>query len=157
MSHSPTKPSIPEYVNTNSNGNKIASKKSDFKCTLCPQQFNNIQECLKHELLQHEIKRAKRSQKTLRTKVMAILANIKTDEQQLLRKELLNALHKSEPGQELCSIFKHHRMNEENLLLVYERIEACMKNELQSLKGLTLHPFGSIASGLALRGESAQY
>lgn len=150
MSHSPTKTS-PESVNINSNDNKVSTKKTDFKCTICSQKFSNIQECLKHELLQHDIKRAKRPQKTIRTKVNAILAHIKTDEQQAFQKELLNALHKSEPGQELCSIFKHHRMNNENLGLVYERIEACLYKELQQLRGLRLHPFGSIASGLALR------
>uniref|UniRef100_A0A0A1WTB6 Terminal uridylyltransferase 4 n=2 Tax=Zeugodacus cucurbitae TaxID=28588 RepID=A0A0A1WTB6_ZEUCU len=150
MSHSPTKTS-PESVNINSNDNKVSTKKTDFKCTICSQKFSNIQECLKHELLQHDIKRAKRPQKTIRTKVNAILSHIKTDEQQAFQKELLNALHKSEPGQELCSIFKHHRMNNENLGLVYERIEACLYKELQQLRGLRLHPFGSIASGLALR------
>lgn len=149
MSHSPTKAPLSKSMITNSTSNNDTT---EFKCTICAQKFNTIQECLKHELLQHSTKRAKRPQKTLRTKVNAILANIKTDAQQSLQKELLNALHKCEPGQELRSIFKHHRMNDENLSLVYERIEACLEKELQPLRGLRLHPFGSIASGLALRG-----
>nr|XP_014089394.1 terminal uridylyltransferase Tailor [Bactrocera oleae]XP_014089395.1 terminal uridylyltransferase Tailor [Bactrocera oleae]XP_036221946.1 terminal uridylyltransferase Tailor [Bactrocera oleae] len=148
MSHSPTKAPLSKSMITNSTSNNDTT---EFKCTICAQKFNTIQECLKHELLQHSTKRAKRPQKTLRTKVNAILANIKTDAQQSLQKELLNALHKCEPGQELRSIFKHHRMNDENLSLVYERIEACLEKELQPLRGLRLHPFGSIASGLALR------
>ncbi|XP_018785742.1 PREDICTED: terminal uridylyltransferase Tailor-like isoform X1 [Bactrocera latifrons] len=151
MSNSPTKTAITESINTNSNDNDDATKKSDFKCTLCPQKFSNIHECLKHELLQHDIKRTKRPQKTLRTKVTAILAKSRTDEQQSLKKELLNGLHNCEPGQELRSIFKHHRMNDGNLILVYERIETCLEKELQPLRGLKVHPFGSIATGLALR------
>ncbi|XP_054085769.1 terminal uridylyltransferase Tailor-like [Zeugodacus cucurbitae] len=139
MSHSPTKTS---HVSANGN-----------KCIVCSQKFSNIQECLKHELSQHDIKRTKRPQSGLRSKVKAILTDIKTDEQQTLQKELLNALHKSEPGQELCCIFKHHRMNDEKLDSEYERIETCLYKELPPLRGLRLHPFGSFASGLALRGS----
>ncbi|XP_018785712.1 PREDICTED: terminal uridylyltransferase Tailor-like [Bactrocera latifrons] len=145
----PIKTATIEHVNTvNSNGNKVKIKKIDFKCTICSKKFRKDKDCLKHERWEHDIKRSK---KGLNDKVEDIIAYIKSNEQQLLQKELLNALHNCEPGQELCSIFKQHKMNDETLSSVYKRIEACLKDELRPLKGVELHPFGSIASGLALR------
>ncbi|XP_050337033.1 terminal uridylyltransferase 7-like [Bactrocera neohumeralis] len=136
-------------VNTvNSNGNKVKTKKIDFKCTICSKKFSKDKDCMKHERWEHDIKR---SRKSLSDKVEDIIAYIESDEQQLLQKESLNALQNCEPGQELSSIFKQHKMNDETLSSVYKSIEACLKNVLRPLKGVELHPFGSIASGLALK------
>lgn len=67
----------------------------------------------------------------VKNKVKDSIGDIKSDEQQLLQKELVHALYNCEPGQELCSIFKHHKMNDGTLSSVYKRIEACLEKELQ--------------------------
>ncbi|XP_017476841.1 PREDICTED: terminal uridylyltransferase Tailor [Rhagoletis zephyria] len=147
--------SDPACINDNGSNNPSNEKEDGVEvntktinCTVCSQTFDNLKECLKHELLQHGTKKVNRPQKSLRNKVNAVLNNLKSDDQHA---RLRDALRKCEPGQELSSIFKFHRMNDENLELVYERINACLKKELQSLRALNIYPFGSFASALALR------
>ncbi|XP_011201366.2 uncharacterized protein LOC105224843 [Bactrocera dorsalis] len=138
------------YVNNSNYYGKNNVKKIDFKCTTSSKKDSKDEDSLKHEQLEHDINRANKS---LRGKVEDIIDYIESDEQQLLQKELLNALHNCEPGQELCFIFKQHKMNDETLSSAYKRIEACLKDELRPLMGVELQPFGSTVSGLALKGS----
>ncbi|XP_067644036.1 terminal uridylyltransferase Tailor [Eurosta solidaginis] len=138
--------------NLNPKPNQVQVKRDSLKCTICSQQFDHLKDCLRHELLMHNNeKAANRPQKSLRHKVNAIINNLKTDDQQTLHTSLSNALHKCEPGQELASIFTFHRMNDENLCMVYERINSSLRKDLHALKSINIYPFGSFVTGLALR------
>ncbi|XP_054733720.1 speckle targeted PIP5K1A-regulated poly(A) polymerase [Anastrepha obliqua] len=146
--------SDPPYINANDGRveDSIAEQNSQtVQCTICSKKFYDLKESLRHELLQHGSNKTKRPQKGLRNKLKSIVDNMEINTENSLHHQLLDDLHECEPGRELSIILKHHRMNDENLRLVYERIHNCLQKEIQSLRQLKIHPFGSFVSGLALR------
>lgn len=126
------------------------------ECTICQKSFASLNECLRHELLQHQnsiqVEDRKRRTKSMRHKLHTILKHLNQDQKQNLRQELHDALQQCPEQQELTTIIKLYRMNAENMELIYVRVYKCLEKELSSIRGLSIQPFGSIASGLALKG-----
>lgn len=126
------------------------------KCSVCRQKFQSVQECLKHELLEHSLQK-KTAAKTgggIDGRVKATNKFLNTKEKQEERDRVHKALEACHKGQELAAILKVLCMNTESLGLIFTRIQTCLEKELRSLAQVKIYPFGSIASKLALRGKN---
>ncbi|XP_065361362.1 poly(A) RNA polymerase, mitochondrial [Calliphora vicina] len=127
------------------------TKAINSKCSVCDEKFNNIQECLKHELMKHSIHKKKHPQNRVQKRLNATAKFLNADEKITQRSQLKNELKKCKNGEELQAIFELFCMKTDSLGLIFTRIQTCMERELRPAGIVRIYPFGSIASGLALR------
>lgn len=128
----------------------------DYSCKMCCRHFETLQECLKHELLDHSLTK-NRPQKTVRNHLQAVLQSLKDDENVNLQTQLKQALNNCQAGEELKTILKFHCVDTEKLEQSYLRIYTCLDKELEKVGRFKIHPFGSVANGLALKSMCPYY
>ncbi|XP_023293887.2 uncharacterized protein LOC111677070 [Lucilia cuprina] len=121
------------------------------KCSVCGVTFNNIQECLKHELIKHSLHKKNHPQNRIQKRLNATAKCLNAEEKLSQRVQLRNELKKCKNGEELHAIFELFCMKTDSLGLIFTRIQTCLEKELRSAGIVRIYPFGSIASGLALR------
>lgn len=125
------------------------------RCSVCFQGFTTLQECLKHELLEHSLqkKNGAKNGTNVESRIKATIKSLKSQEKQEERRKVHTALVQCQKGQELPAIMKHLCMDNDSLVLIFTRIQTCLEKELRFLGPVRIFPFGSIASRLALRGK----
>ncbi|XP_073842336.1 monkey king protein isoform X2 [Musca autumnalis] len=132
---------------------KSKSRSLNNRCSVCIQSFSTLQECLKHELLEHSLqkKNAAKSGTNIESRLKATTKSLNSPEKKEERAKVHKALTTCHKGQELSAIMKHLCMDTESLVLIFTRVQTCLERELRSLGPVKIFPFGSIASRLALR------
>lgn len=146
--------STPAIATPKTSPNKSTTMTS--KCSVCCKVFSNVQECLKHELLDHSLQKKKQPKSGLDNRLNATTKFLNSQEKLDERNDLHKRLQKCE-GQELRTIFELLCMKTDSLGLIFTRIQTCLEKELWQAGNAKIYPFGSIASGLALRGEFEIY
>lgn len=123
------------------------------KCSVCGDKFISIQECLKHELIKHSMNKKKHPQSRVQKRLNATAKILNAEDKLKERLKLKEQLKKCKNGEELLTIFELYCMKTDTLGLIFTRIQTCLERELRPAGIVKIYPFGSIASGLALRGE----
>ncbi|XP_005183158.1 speckle targeted PIP5K1A-regulated poly(A) polymerase [Musca domestica] len=157
----PSTPSVAtseEEEQSNKSDTKVPKKSHaaanlNNRCSVCFQRFTTLQECLKHELLEHSLqkKNGAKNGTNVESRIKATIKSLKSQEKQEERKKVHTALVQCQKGQELMAIMKHLCMDNDSLVLIFTRIQTCLEKELRFLGSVRIFPFGSIASRLALR------
>lgn len=123
------------------------------QCSVCSQIFKTLPECLKHELLTHSLQKKNDPRSAVDSRLKAAFKFLKTEDKLEERTKVHKALQNCAKGTELTTLLKLLCMDNDSLNLIFTRIQTCLEKELRSLGVVKIYPFGSIASGLALRGE----
>lgn len=123
------------------------------RCHACCKTFKTLQECLKHDLLEHSLQN-KKINSGFNNLCKAALKFLTTPEKLEERAKVRAGLNHCNAGDELLSIFQILCMDNNNLELQFGRIKACLHSGLKDLGAqLEIHAFGSIVSKLALKGK----
>uniref|UniRef100_A0A1B0B571 C2H2-type domain-containing protein n=1 Tax=Glossina palpalis gambiensis TaxID=67801 RepID=A0A1B0B571_9MUSC len=121
------------------------------RCHACCKTFETLQECLKHDLLEHSLQN-KKMNCSFNNLCKAALKFLTTPEKLEERAKVRECLNHCNAGDELLTIFQILCMNNNNLELQFERIKSCLHSGLKVFgTQLEIHAFGSIVSKLALK------
>lgn len=115
-------------------------------CKVCDAPFTTLQDCLAHELLKHTI----RPQKKLRKCLDAITKLFASEQIQSERRMLQLRLSQAQPGQHLRTVLGFYGGNCSALAGCYAQVRESILNQCESK--LRVYPFGSLVTGLALKG-----
>ncbi|ALC43445.1 mkg-p, partial [Drosophila busckii] len=116
-------------------------------CAVCGAAFENLQECLAHELLMHMGKAPKKE----RVCFNAISRHFASENMHNQRRELNKVLQKAKEGQELYEILKYYSMDCNKLADVYYEVRDMLERRLAGR--VKVYPFGSLVTGLALKNS----
>ncbi|XP_001354105.3 terminal uridylyltransferase Tailor [Drosophila pseudoobscura] len=115
-------------------------------CTVCAAPFQNVTDCLAHELQKH--KNTKNTQKKFRQKLSALTKQLASDQTQSERSKLQEALDKTSDGQYLETILNLYKADSIRLNRTFSHVRNCFERE-EALQ-VKVFPFGSLVTGLAL-------
>lgn len=116
-------------------------------CMVCAAPFRSMQDCLAHELIKH----ASKPQKQLRQRLNAITKLFNSAQSQSERQELREALEWSESGGHLCTVLNFFACDLENMKTCFGHVRNCIEKEMRGR--VRVFPFGSLVTGLALKGK----
>ncbi|KAM7356135.1 monkey king protein isoform 1-T2 [Cochliomyia hominivorax] len=133
------------------NNQSATNNAINTKCSYCGDKFDSIQQCLKHELINHSLQKKKNPQNRVQKRLYITAKSLNTDEKQKERLKLKEQLKKCKSGEELLTIFELFCMKKDSLGLIVSRVLTCLERELRPAGIVRIFPFGSIANGLALR------
>lgn len=122
------------------------------KCSVCGHVFPNIQDCLKHELLSHHLKKKTKKLNQLQKKIKVTENYLNSPEKLEERTQLREKFKTTPKGEELKTIFELSCIRRDYLGLIYTRIQTSLEKLFAPSGVAKIYPFGSIVSGLALRG-----
>ncbi|XP_016978872.2 speckle targeted PIP5K1A-regulated poly(A) polymerase [Drosophila rhopaloa] len=114
-------------------------------CMVCAAPFQNMQDCLAHELLKH----ASKPQKQMRQRLNAITKLFTSAQAQSERNELREALEKSAPGGHLRTVLDFFASDLRKMEACFGHVRNCIEKEMRGR--VRVFPFGSLVTGLALK------
>ncbi|XP_055911321.1 speckle targeted PIP5K1A-regulated poly(A) polymerase-like isoform X2 [Eupeodes corollae] len=137
------------------NSSLTDAERENLECKVCHQPFENLQDVLKHELLNHSATKSakKRPMNQLKRRVNAVLKTVNAEEEKKFRQKLAEAILDCDHGTELSVIFKKYLIDNEDLLCIYSRIHSSLQKELDRIGPYNIQPYGSVANGLALKSS----
>lgn len=119
---------------------------TSVRCKVCDAPFNTLQDCLAHELLKHTIK----PQKKLRKCLDAITKLFASEQIQSERRMLQMRLSQAQSVQHLRAVLVFYAGNCSALAECYCQVRESILKQCQGK--LKVYPFGSLVTGLALKG-----
>ncbi|KAH8319478.1 hypothetical protein KR067_010821 [Drosophila pandora] len=119
-------------------------------CMVCAAPFLSTQDCLAHELLKH----ANKPQKQLRQRLNAITKLFTSAQTQSERSELQEVLEQSATGGHLRTVLDFYASDLRKLESCFGHVRNCIEKEMKGR--VKVFPFGSLVTGLSLKGKSCQ-
>ncbi|XP_030372261.1 uncharacterized protein LOC115622457 isoform X2 [Scaptodrosophila lebanonensis] len=114
-------------------------------CKICGARFDNIKECMAHELRQHS-NNPKRAARQLLNTVAKV---INSDKNQAERKKLQEVLELAKPFKELSALLGFYACDKQKLTNCFGHVRNCIEREFRCR--VKVFAFGSLVTGLALR------
>lgn len=127
---------------------KTLQEDNAVNCKVCDAPFKTLQDCLAHELLKHTIK----PQKKLRKCLDAVTKLFASEQIQSERRTLQALVVQTQAGQHLRAVLGFYAGNCSALANCFSQVRKSIQKQMQGK--VKVYPFGSLVTGLALKGSS---